>query len=414
MRITSYVGLVLCLALGSVQAADIDKKAKTPAKAPASAQAKQEANNLFAQGFQAYQAGNMSIAQELFENGLKKFPNDATALYFLAEILRKQGEFGRAGLLFEQSLKLEPGGRYAIPAQGALKELQKEKQLAQNKQSARKLFAEGYDLLKAEKYAEARDKFAEGLKWDDDPKAKSLLQRAENGVRFHKGWEVDAPRLRALGVQDEVIKGTWNQLLNFDMPPLVPFRELTVKSANNDFEIRTQYRLEKQINGTYKLTTQRNTRFANQSIADTNDVSSTTIIDGGMFVVPQSTTVKILWHEYTLTGDCFSLKANGSCTRKLINTTKIGEKETRRESVSTSTNQSARRLQLGDSEYIAIKKISRTESSVDSEGLSVGYEILFLPQFSITLIPIDNNRLTIESFNGVPVNIDIKELLQGM
>lgn len=420
MRIIGVMGLVLCLAVGSVQAAEKDKKAKAPANAQASAQAKQEANALFAQGFQAYQAGNLSIAQELFENGLKKFPNDAAALYFLAEILRKQGEFDRAGPMFEQSLKLEPSGRYAIPAQGALKELQKEKELAQNKQSAKKLFAEGYDLFKAEKYAEARDKFAEGLKWDDDPKAKSLLQRAENGVKFHKGWEAEAPRLRALGVQDEQIKGTWNQLLNFDMPPLVPYKELTIKHEKHDkygrFSSLDKNSLESIGNGVYKRNYKNTTYF--QDGTQNHMASSATLIDGGLFVSSQIAGQKPTeYKSFRLSGKCFSIRLNDECTEFIDQRMFIPQQEPwDAVAESTKTNQASKTLRLDRNEYIAIKRSSEGYIAHYGQKISQSSTILFIPQLGLEVIVYKDPewKQTIESFNGVPVNIDIKEFMRGM
>lgn len=224
MRIIGLVGLVLCLAVGAVQAAEKDKKAK----APANAQAKQEASNLFAQGFQAYQAGNLSIAQELFENGLKKFPNDASALYFLAEILRKQGEFDRARQLYEQSLKLEPGGRYAIPAQGALMDLGEEKRTSQKKAAGKRLFAEAYDLLQAEKFEAARDKFGEGLKLDEDPKARELFEKADKAVKLGPAWLKAAPYLKSQGLPDTMIA----ELFKYPKKIKIMSKATTIKSES--------------------------------------------------------------------------------------------------------------------------------------------------------------------------------------
>lgn len=80
-----------------------------------------EAQNLFERAFDHYQAGRFDAAIADFERGRAIDPANTTALSFLADALARNGDTGRARLVYNQVIALEPNSDNARKAQAAIR-----------------------------------------------------------------------------------------------------------------------------------------------------------------------------------------------------------------------------------------------------------------------------------------------------
>lgn len=82
----------------------------------------------------------------------------------------------------------------------------------------------------------------------------------------------------------------------------------------------------------------------------------------------------------------------------------------------TKINQASKTLRLDRNDYVAIKRGLKTHTTSSGNKSSHTSTHLFIPQLAVEIVILDGPewKQTIESFNGVPVNIDLKEFMRGM
>ena len=404
-----------------------DAEDASRAQAAKEAQLKQqqleEARKYFVDGLSAYKGGNLSIAEELFIEGLRRSPNDATAQYFLAEIFRKKGKLDWALQLYESSIQINPDSRYAIPAQGAAMELQEQIAISRKQAAAKQLFAEGYDLMKAGDLLTARGKFVQGLGMDANPQAKALLSKIDNQIRIKNDLPGLINQLVQMGFDEKTVRGLYANSWMADAPVVRPFKDLVVLAGSH----RSQTSCKLLEFGVAEC----DLVFLSEIGGTRSKSKSTTLRLGNIYsIITGSDSTKYSSFEKSVIGNPFDRSVGSvheiktESTRKSPSGTDIVENYKIK-----STVQSVETIQIGVESFLLVKssyesildhKMTRRLSDgqtkwSDSLDLRIRGTMVTIPELGLSAITSDteektgvpdkttNYDVTIESINGVAV-----------
>ena len=111
--------VIAVMVVASLGAPAQAQSSKPAARKPASGPAK-PAQQLFYDGFEAYQANRLTDAIRLYEQGLRQEPSNALAAFYLGEAYAKTGNSTKAQEWYAASLAADPQSTVAAQARERL------------------------------------------------------------------------------------------------------------------------------------------------------------------------------------------------------------------------------------------------------------------------------------------------------